>query len=228
MNRRQKKLEKKRKKRDQAKKKARAVAARRPPPEVLIAGAAARAPFAQCYISAGWDDDSEPQLVTVVVTHRLPDERLVAAIALVDRTCLGVKDGYMEGPMAAEELEEFLDFAGTAHGGMEECEPLVAQSIVFHALDYAQRLGFRPHPDFDERLFGPRPETLADTPWKAEERPFYVAGPRDDVELIMGRLEAAVGAGNFDFVDAMELGDDEDDDDEDEDVIDVEAVEVKP
>jgi hypothetical protein len=222
MNRRQKKLEKKRKKRDQAKKKARAVAARRPPPEVLVAAAAARAPFGTCYVSAGWDDDSEPQLVTLVVSHRLPDERLVAGIALVDRTCLGVKDGYMEGPLSADEMDEFLDAVGEAHGGMEECEPLVAQSIVFHAIDYAMKLGFAPHRDFDERLFGPRPAELADTPWKAEERPLYVAGPRDDAERIIGRLEAAVGPGNFDYVDLM-AGDDEEW--EDEDVIDVEAVE---
>src|SRR5687768_5451266 len=106
MDRRQKKLEQKRKKRDLAKKKARAQAARKPPPEVLLAGAAARAPFGPCYVSAGWNAEEEPHLVTVVVTHRLPDQRLVAAMAMVDRTCLGVKDANLDGPMDEEELDE--------------------------------------------------------------------------------------------------------------------------
>lgn len=202
MNRRQRKLEQKRKKRKEAKKKARALAARKPPALVLVAGAAARSPFDTCYISAGWDDEEEAQLVTVIVTHRLPDGQLVAASALVDRTCLGIKDGNVDGPMDEDEVEELVDFMAQAHGGMEECDLLLAQSVVFHGIDYAHRLGFSPHRDFDERLFGPRPAELLDTPWRNEERPLYVTGPRDNVDRILERLEAAVGAGNFDVAEA--------------------------
>src|SRR5438045_388079 len=148
MNRRQKKLEKKRKKRDQAKKKARAALARKPSTDVLVLGAAARAPFGPCYVSADWDDENEPTLVSLVATRRLPDERLVAGVALVDRTCLGIKDGYFDGPLTEDELDEFLERMGEVHGGMDECEAGVAQSVVYHAIDYARRLGFEPHRDF--------------------------------------------------------------------------------
>jgi hypothetical protein len=222
MNRRQKKLEKKRKKRDQAKKKARAQLARRPPPDVLLLGAAARSPMDSCYLSAGWDNDEEPELVTAVVTRKLPDQRLVAGIALVDRTCLGIKDGYFDGPMTEEELEEYLDRVGEAHGGVDACSPEIAQSVVYHAIDYARKLGFEPHRDFPEKLFGPRPEKLMDTPWAAEERPLYVMGLRDDIERITATLDASVGAGNYDVVDPMEFGE------EDEDVIEAEVVEKPP
>src|SRR5262245_31246742 len=116
MNRRQKKMEKKRAKRAQAKKKARAAMARKPSADALLLGAASHAPFAGCYLSAGWDNDEEPELVTAVVTRRLPDQYLVAGIALVDRTCLGIKDGYFDGPMTDGELEEFLARVGEAHG----------------------------------------------------------------------------------------------------------------
>ncbi len=37
---------------------------------------------------------------------------------------------------------------------MVPCELAVAQSIVYNALDYAASLGFEPHPDFPEPLFG--------------------------------------------------------------------------
>jgi hypothetical protein len=218
VNRRQKKVEKKRKKRVQAKKKARAALARKPPPDVLLLGAAARAPWGPCYVSAHWDDDSEPELVTLVVTRRLPDERLVAGVALADRTCLGIKDAYFDGPMEEDELDELLEKWGEVHDGMEEHEPLVAQSIAYHAINYARKLGFEPHRDFPERLFGPRPAELQQTPWAAEERPLYVMGLRDDVERILATLDASVGAGNYDFVDPMEM-------DEEEGASDVEAAE---
>jgi hypothetical protein len=224
MNRRQKKLEKKRKKRDQAKKKARAALARKPSAELLVLGAASHAPFGTCYVSAGWDDDSHPELVTVVVTRRLPDERLVAGIALVDRTCLGIKDAYFDGPMDEDELLDYMDEVGEVHGGMEEHELIVAQSIVYGAIDYARKLGFEPHRDFPEKLFGPRPAELQKTPWAAEERPLYVMGLRDDVDAVLATLDASVGAGNYDVVDPMEL----DEEDEEEDVIEAEVVEKPP
>jgi hypothetical protein len=221
MNRRQKKLEQKRKKRDQAKKKARAALARKPPADVLILNAAARSPFGPCYVSADWDDENEPTLVTLVATRKLPDERLVVGIALIDRTCLGIKDAYFEGPWTEDDLDEYLEQIGAVHGGMNECESAVAQSVVYAAIDYARKLGFAPHRDFPEKIFGPRPAELVETPWAAEERPLYVAGPHDDVDRILAMLDGSVGVGNYDFVDPLEM-----EQGEEEGVIEGEVVET--
>src|SRR5947209_8662525 len=117
MDRRQRKLQEKKKKRELAKKKQRAVAARRPDPMLRLLSAAARAPFGPCAVSAGWDDETDVALVTVVVTRRLPDGDLVPAVALVDRTCLGVKDAFTTDKLDETELEEFLDEIGAPHGG---------------------------------------------------------------------------------------------------------------
>jgi hypothetical protein len=68
---------------------------------------------------------------------------------------------------------------------------------VFHAIDYARRLGFQPHPDHSAALFGARPEELQATPWHAAEKPYYVAGPFDDTPSIVDQLRATVGDGNF-------------------------------
>jgi hypothetical protein len=73
-------------------------------------------------------------------------------------------------------------------------------------VDYARRLGFKPHRDFVEALYGPRPAQLLPTPWHAEERPIYLAGPRDDAKRVCSRLDAAVGAGNYDFVVTVAAG----------------------
>jgi hypothetical protein len=88
--------------------------------------------------------------------------------------------------------------------------PLRAQSIAYQALDYAAKLGFRPNPEFPDKIFGPVPDELEKTPWSAEERPLYVMGLRDDVDGVLATLDASVGAGNYDVVDPMDLEFEED------------------
>ncbi|MFT3774470.1 MAG: hypothetical protein QM820_54625 [Minicystis sp.] len=101
--------------------------------------------------------------------------------------------------MSEYEFGGFVLEVGRAHeNGMVACELPVAQSIVFNAVDYAASLGFDPHPDFPEELFGPRPAPLLETPLARPTRPFWVRGPDDDVEEILATLEESVGEGNFD------------------------------
>jgi hypothetical protein len=200
MDRRQQKLQKKKKKREIVVKRKRALAASRPSLEERAVALAAKGPFGRCFISDGWDSDEKvPPLVTVVVTRLLPDGESVPAVALVDRTCLGVKSAFVVPPTSDAELTEMVQDIGEVHGGMNECSPLVAQSIVFHALDYAARLGFEPDPDFSEELFGPRPAELIETPWHRLERPLYLVGPEDDAASVMRQLSEKVGIGNWDL-----------------------------
>ncbi len=93
-----------------------------------------------------------------------------------------------------------VEQVGSAHGGVEPCDLLLAQSILFHAIDYAARLGFTPDRDFPLPLAGARHAALLDTPWARAERPLYMDGPHDDVARIIARLDAAVGEGNYDFI----------------------------
>lgn len=196
MDRRQRKLQQKRTKREQTKRNARIEAARRPSGEVLLARAGARAEFGPCFVSLGWDDAVEPRLVTLVVTRRLGVDELLPHTLLLDRTCLGVKNAMLSAPMTENELDEFIDKVGTRHGGMEECEVLLAQSLTFNALDYARGLGFPPNADFHEVVLGPRPDVLLETPWCRPERPIYMNGPDDDVLRILAQLRR-VTDGNF-------------------------------
>jgi hypothetical protein len=193
MDRRQRKLQEKKKKRELAKKRTRLEAANRPSDEQLWVRAGSRAPIGPCFVSLGWDDTSTPQLVSLLVTRALSDGDLLPHILLLDRTCLGVKNAMVLAPMPEDELDELVERVGTPHGGMEECDALVAQSLGFHALDYAARLGFAPNPDFHEALLGPRPDELTLTPWASAERPVYVPGPDDDIASILAQLQRAAG-----------------------------------
>jgi hypothetical protein len=217
----QKQREKQKKKRDAAKRKG----VHRPgllglsPAAVLRQ--AALLPMGRCFISASLteDDPRMPALVSVIVTRAAPGGVVVPGIALVDRTCLGVKNGFVGRPMPDVELDPFLHELGKAHGSaLTPCTPLVAQSVVYHALDYARSLGFEPHRDFPEPLFGPRPEALLDTPLARPERPVYVPGPDDPMARILEHLVRKLGPEGFDFTGPAgplsELGEiDEDDED---------------
>lgn len=150
-------------------------------------------------------DDAVPSLVVVVVTRVTPWGALIPAFALVDRTCLGVKKAHVDVPRTQAELEGDLDVLAKAHGPLVECPLLVAQSIVFNAIDYARSLGFEPHADFPADLFGPRPAELLDTPFSRPAYPIYIVGPGDPVERILDTLDRAVGSFNYSFMSSEPL-----------------------
>lgn len=200
---RQKQLAKQKKKREQARQKVARVPSRDAVGQEALVREAVAYPQGPAFISGDWADEDAamPPLVTVIVTRVVPGGLVVPSIVLVDRTCLGVKNAFVARPMARSELAGFVAKIGEAFPrGMVPCELLVAQSVVYHALDYARALGFEPHPDFPEPLVGPRPEKLLDTPLAGRDRPFYVSGPDDDARRIVAHLEARLGKGGFDAV----------------------------
>src|SRR5262245_715480 len=121
-------------------------------------------PLGPAWVSASWREEpgAVPPLVFVVMTRRAPDARLLAVVAAVDRTCVGGRSAAVFEPMWQAELDELLTALLQDEHPFEECETSLAQSILFHAIDYARSLGFELHPDLDfaEPLFGPRPEEL--------------------------------------------------------------------
>lgn len=180
--------------------------------------AAAPLPHGPAFVSGGWRsaDAMIPALVTVIVTRRAPGAILIPSLTLVDRTCLGVKSAFVAEPIPEVGLPAFLaGVEALSADGFEACDVLLAQSIVFHAIDYARSLGFEPHPDFAAPLLGPRPTHLLDTPLARPTRPNFISGPKDDVLAILAQLLAAVGEGNFDFTIGPSFDRDDRDDDED-------------
>lgn len=119
---------------------------------------ASDAPFGPCWVSESLErgDEGMPALITVVVTRVLTGGLLLPHVILVDRTCLGVKNAMVAQPMDEDTLLSTL--IQRPEMPMSPCELLVAQSVVYHAIDYARSLGFEPHRDFHPALLGKRPE----------------------------------------------------------------------
>ena len=144
--------------------------------------------------------------VMVVRKHR---STLITSTFLVDYYCLGIKnvssfkttnyDKYLR--MKAAAFTNFLEEA-------EEISLEQAQAIVFGAVDYARRLGFEPHEDFEtaKEILGQRPESLPDLTFGKDGKPFYFDGPYDNPQKIIRTLEKSVGKGNFNFMLQAPLG----------------------
>ena len=157
-------------------------------------------PYGPCFLSEQWRETHDhPGLVSVVLTRRLPGGSFLAGVAIVDRTCLGVKNAFRAKPLSYASLKKYLEWMSSANT-MEQVEPLEALSVVHHAIEYARKLGFAPHPDYPAEIFNPRPEVLLDTPHSADPKPFYISGPNDDVDKVMRTLDEKVGRDNFEFL----------------------------
>lgn len=149
-------------------------------------------PIDSAWLSSTWrdTDDQLPGLVTAILVRRTPGGLLVGT-ALVDRTCLGIKDGYAQ-VMTSIALDDYLHEVRD-NIELERVEPEQCLSVVYHAIDFAASLGFMPHRDFPKAVFSPRPDALLDTPLAKPARPLYVAGPHDDTVAIVSKLRAARG-----------------------------------
>lgn len=199
---RQRKREKHEKRKQQAKQRAK----QRELPQAAgaLVRLASTRPFGPAWVSACYDETgpvSALTQLTVVVTRKLPGGLLLAELVLVDRACLGIKNALVMAPAGEHELgRRVAELAERMDDRLRPCELLLAQSIVFHALDHARRLGFAPHADFHAAMFEPRPPQLLATHGARPERPVFIRGPHDDARRILRRLDASVGRGNYDCV----------------------------
>jgi hypothetical protein len=142
-----------------------------------------------------------------IIVARQEHNRLLVGSYLIDYWCLGVKDAMPPRPMGTHEFQLFVGSCTDRFN-----EPFVditleqAQSIVYGAIDYARKLGFEPHRDFNTKAqahLGLRPETLIPLEFGKDGQPLFISGPYDDVPKIMRTLEASVGAGNFHYLTAL-------------------------
>lgn len=172
-----------------------------------------------CWVSCGWSvglswkghdewpaDPAEagtaPGLAQVLVAREHRRNRVSVCGFLVDPCCLGVKDTIGPRQMSDLDLAEFVPrYFRAFEDGQRRVTLDLAQHLVLGAVDYARSLGFEPHPDFAAcrghlgNWNGP-----SDIRFGYEGKPYFVAGPRDNVAKIMRTLQEKVGDGHFDFI----------------------------
>ena len=174
-------------------------------------------PVYEVLLARGWDQ--EGALITVLIARQSPKSgRVAAGLFLVDLACLGVKSPQVKL------FKDIQEYASGLRAHALHVQPLapadfdLATKIILTGRDYAASLGFKPDPVFAQAeplLAGANPDACA-APVRTggkDGKPFFVSGPYDDVDRIVGQLRRAVGDGNFHFLSGAGGGDFEFDED---------------
>ena len=121
---------------------------------------------------------------------------------LVDYWCLGIKNALGPQKLKGSSYPAFLEKVYEAYDG-EYLKISIeqAQSIIFSALEYSEKLGFKPHKDFEaaKAHLGPQLD-YAPLECGRQGQPCFFPGPHDNTSQIIETLTQTMGEGNFDYV----------------------------
>jgi hypothetical protein len=160
-------------------------------------------PLVECLISSNWKKD-DMGLIEVLVARQQPDGDICFGMYLIDKYCLGLKDTLAKAGVPHSVYQKEV-VSSVFHGTKpEKCSPELAHQMIYAAIEYAEQFGFQPQSDFalTQNVLAPRGE-LAETyklTFGKNGKPFFIAGPYDNVARILKQLEKTAGAGNFDFM----------------------------
>lgn len=164
--------------------------------------AAEKYPIFDCWASA---DVWTSGIGYIGLSRELPGGQIGFAWFLVDRDCLGVKDVIVEilGRFSyGEKLRKVQSRFRT-----EPMEPAAARKFVEGAVDYAEKLGLPPHPDYHKakHIFGTIDAGACTETFEygKDGKPLFIAGPFDTPERcrrILAALAQHCGPGGYDYV----------------------------
>ena len=155
-------------------------------------------PLHECLLSRDWQKSGA--ITQALVARRSPDGPIAAALFLIDLGCLGIKNGFTR--LCSSEEYHQLRQEVQARQEMGRVELNLVAKVIQEASDYAERLGFAPHPDARRgmTLLAGADPAACDTPiplGDGQGKPLFIAGPYDNVQAIMAKLERAVGRDGF-------------------------------
>ena len=145
-----------------------------------------------------------------IMVTRTDGQHCLVTTFLIDAWCLGVKDAM--GPRKVKTTDYPLmreqAYAQTMSDSYRNISLEQAQSAIYGAIEYAQRLGIAPHPDFEraKHNLGPSMDNLPRHEFGKNGKPYYFAGPYDNPEKILAKLRESVGEGNFHYTIGIDLG----------------------
>jgi hypothetical protein len=163
----------------------------------------------ECLLTKEWQE--EGAITQILVARRSPSGQIAVGVFLVDLGCLGVKSAFGRPLHTMQEYRELRD-GMKANQDMIKADINLVAKIIREAIAYAEELGFKPDPDYRDAML-----VLGDADPKACEvpiplggkdgRPFFVAGPYDNVDRIMSKLTRKLGPDGFTFI--VPMGGDE-------------------
>jgi hypothetical protein len=177
-----------------------------------------------CLLNAGWSaglsinghsewhdtgaDQSTDGLVTAFVARRCRHRRgATVCVYLLDVYCLGVKNAMGPDTIDEQALRRLTDHVFSGYPAPPITAPIeLVRDLVLGAAEYARRLGFAPHPDFEQARahLAPWAGPSAIT-FRHNGKPTYISGPHDDPNRVLHTLHRAVGRTGFNYTIGLEL-----------------------
>ena len=157
-------------------------------------------PIYECLLNQDWQDKG---LAHILLSRKQPNNEFIIGVFLVDIYCLGLKNTFCNANIPLEKYEK-LKLRMAVESFLITCDPVLANRIVYGAIDYARKLGFEPQKDFRLSRFTLGEPSDANVPYNIEfgkdGKPLYIAGPNDDADRVVERLSKTVGDGNFHYL----------------------------
>ena len=165
-------------------------------------------PLHECHINRHWKQEGIAQ---IDVVRKMGGDKYLFGSYLVDIFCLGIKDVFVKivDEQEMKAIQKQIDFDKI------NCDFTLAQNVIYGAMEYAEDLGFKPHPDFGLAKY--MLEDIEDIEYMEIEfgkngMPLFIQGPDDKSLHIIATLDKNVGAGNYHYI--RHLDDEFDEDDE--------------
>jgi hypothetical protein len=163
--------------------------------------AAGHWPLHECLLSKAWQQPEE--ITQILVARRSPTGQIGVGAFLVDLGCLGVKNAFADLFDSQREYKKLRRelMEGQA---MIKADLNLAAKIIHEAIAYAGELGFKPHRDYRDAMLmlgDADPEACDESiPLGKDGKPFFVAGPYDNVDQIMSKLTHKLGPHGFHYL----------------------------
>jgi hypothetical protein len=171
-------------------------------PHTLIRRARAF-PILECLISRDWQKDTA-QLTQLIVARQQPNQAIAFGVYLLDRACLGLKNTFCNADYSLARYRQEVIPNVDDTTPLEKCPPDLAHQLIYQSIDYAAQFGFKPQKDFKWSQFILEPRGVLPEPYSLtfgkNGKPFFVAGPYDNVQAILAKLEATAGPDNYVYV----------------------------
>jgi hypothetical protein len=159
----------------------------------------------ECLLTEQWRDPDE--IIQILIARRGPQGQVATGVFLVDLGCLGVKNAHGEVSESVRAHRQIREQVQSSQQMGSASLHLVAK-IIREGIAYADQLGFRPHPDYHQVkwvLGDADPDACSEViPLGKDGKPFFIAGPYDNVPQVLTKLERAVGKDEFHYIVPLE------------------------
>jgi len=161
-------------------------------------------PLYECLISDNWNKKDNMGLVEVLLAREQPDGDICFGVYLIDTFCLGLKNTFANAGFSRSRYQSEIRNKVFRAGKPVECSIELAHQMIYQSIEYAEQFGFEPEKDFmlSQYLLAPRGEL--EEPYQLtfgkDGKPFFIAGPHDNVARIMRQLEKTAGPGNYHYI----------------------------